>query len=101
MAITNPNRVGRTRIKLALLLEKEVEGVTVLPQDLESQNPYYASQQMDCCTWMGYGTRNTYHDVYFYSWNTMGNCVKHGISFTQDRVIGETYEVFSEEPAAV
>jgi len=101
MAITNPNRVGRTRIKLALLLEKEFVGMTVLPQDLESQNPYYGSEKMDCCTWMGWGTRNTYRDTYFYSWSTMGECVKHGISMTADDDMSGRYEVFSEETAAV
>ena len=97
MAITNPHRVGRTRIKLALLLEKALPGVTVAPKDLDSNNPYYGSEKMDCCTWMGRGTRNYPNDTYFYSWNKMGECVKHGISMTADDDMTGRYEVFSEE----
>jgi len=97
MAITSPNRVGQTRFKLALLFEQSLLGVRVSPQDLESQNPAQSNQYTDLCRWTGYGSRNTQNDVYFYSWCKMGDCVRHGIGMERDKLIGESYEVFSEE----
>ena len=97
MAITFRSRVGKTRIKLASLLEKILPGVKFDPADLESQNPYYCSEKEDCCTWMGSGTRVIQGDTYVYSWNRMKDCVRHGISVERDSDAVGRYEVFSEE----
>lgn len=97
MAITSPKRIGRTRIKLAAMLEKAVPGVTVDPANLQSQNPYYSSRYFDCCSWTGYGTRNEHWDTYFYSWDTMGDLVKYGFECERERHAFQCHAM-SEKP---
>lgn len=96
MAITNRWKVGRTRRKLAQLLEQAL-GITVCPEDIESNHPYYASVQFGGCTWTGYGTLKRDRDTYFYSWTTMTECVRYGIETEPDADMYQRFEVFSKK----
>lgn len=96
VAITNNKRIGKIRIRLAEMLEEKLPGIIVDPADLESQNPYYSSQQFDCCTWTGYGTREKHWDTYFFSWDTMGDLVKYDFEMgTEYLDLPNHYECFS------
>lgn len=110
MAITNSRKIGRTRIKLAEILEREMEEklgmrVTVDPSDLMSQNPYWSSPQGGCCSWYGYGQwimKDFTSDIHFCSWTPMGQCVKHGITIIPGGECGyapSSYEIDEAESA--
>lgn len=85
MATTSPNRVGRVRERLAALLEEAIPTATFDPADLDSQIPIYANPKWDCCSWYGDGKdRETGLGVHVSSWNTMTECVRRGITVSQD-----------------
>jgi hypothetical protein len=75
MATTKPDKVGRTRKKLAQLLANKVPGLILFPQNLESQIPVYASDQWDCASWFGGGQIDG-RSVHISSWDTMKKCLK-------------------------
>lgn len=85
MATTKSNKVGKIRIKLALLLEDAIPTVQFEPWDLRSQIPVYASALWDCCSWSGDGKDDkTGLTVHVASWDTMTECVRDGIAVTQN-----------------
>jgi hypothetical protein len=91
MAITHSGNVGRTRIRMAKLLERMVPGLTVYPHELWSQIPAYATAQWDCCSWGGEGYLNPWGRVDIASWDTMTKCLKNGIACTVDPRGKNTY----------
>lgn len=84
MATTKSNKIGRIRIKLAEMLNELFPEWHFEPEDLWSQTPIYATKQFDCCRWGANGAiKDKPHlGVSISSWNTMTECVKSGISYT-------------------
>jgi hypothetical protein len=70
---------GRTRIKLAELLEREL-GVQVRPEDIW-QNNYPAAKWLDLCRW-GVEARQPGLKITanVHSWDTMGEILKKGLA---------------------
>lgn len=71
--------VGKTRIKLAKLIEK-LTGCLVEPHRILRTNPYHRKWE-DCCAWDCWATRPGAQPqmVHIYSWDTMTECVQRGI----------------------
>ena len=73
-------RPGRVRRRLAQLLEDA--GFDITADELDTQEGAYRGPHWDLARWFAYcyldGKR-----VYIYSWDTMGDCIKHGISIGQ------------------
>lgn len=66
-------KVGKTRIKLAELLEAKLDTI-VNPEDLKVNRG--ANQYNDWCSW--FGRVGPCKDVHVSSWDTMANIVKRG-----------------------
>ena len=81
MATTKQNRIGKTRKRLAALIEEAIPGISLQPEEINSQIPIYASQKWDCCSWYAFGDLNGL-TVAISSWDTMSNCVSRGITCT-------------------
>ena len=80
MAITRRDRVGRTRERLAELLNVAIPDAEFYPEDLRSNNPYYSSRYFDGCSWDGDGRRLTDGlGIHVSSWSTMRECVRYGL----------------------
>lgn len=81
MVTTSPRRIGRTRKKLARMIQQAVPGSEVFPEDLDSQIPVYASAYFDGCSWSGMilveGIRRT-----ITSWDTMTKCVRNDFTLS-------------------
>lgn len=85
MAITRPDRVGRVREKLADLLNDYFKNHTFSGCDLDSNNPYYSSIYFDGCSWDGTSSgRDERLHMHVFSWSTMSECIKNGISVTME-----------------
>jgi hypothetical protein len=90
-------KVGRTRQKLAAMIEEALPGITLYPEDLQPQNPAFSRPEVDACTWDAWGERNG-QKVHFYSWCSMGRIVKAGkLKATQDDS-PNNYEIDPYEP---
>jgi hypothetical protein len=76
MAVTNLKHIGLIRINLANLLNKQISKLNILPENLNSNNPIYASKIYDHCSW--YAITNSKLPVHLYSFSTMQQCVKMG-----------------------
>jgi hypothetical protein len=100
MATTKDNRVGRTRERLARLLNEAIPTAMFAPEGLNSKTPIYATPQWDCCSWYGDGTdRATGINVHVASWSTMRECVRYGIEVFQDDGISQrSWEVCPKGP---
>lgn len=84
-------RVGRTRRKLAVLLQAKADELfgaghfCVCPEDIEMNQLTYRTKFYDCIVWEVYLKADTPpFRARFYSWDTMGSCCKHGVG-----VVGE------------
>ena len=82
MATTKPDKVGRTRTKMAELLNKTFPEWHFEPEDLNSNDPYHGSHRFDGCSWSGWGylKSNRNMNAHICSWNTMTEILKHGIN---------------------
>ena len=84
---------GRLRVKLAALLSDDV--ILVLPEDVHSaKGAYRTNKMLDNCVWEAYGrSRGGGSGMVwsFQSYDTMAECVKHGITFTQ--ITGSSFDV--------
>jgi hypothetical protein len=87
VATTRNNKVGRTRKKLAAMLEEALREqgfqVVIDPAELTSNFPYWASPQGGGVSWSGRGLHQAPKNlkgltVDFCSWDTMGKCIKQG-----------------------
>lgn len=88
MATTKDNKVGRTRIKLAAMLSAALSDhyrypITVEPEDLQSQIPFYAHN--DCVSWTAtvaariptaFPGETVGVAIHLCSWTTMGQIVR-------------------------
>lgn len=80
MAITFANKIGLTRRKLAERLNAKFPEYHFEPENLQSQNPYYASAHFDCCSWYAYGTKKgSSLNLQVHSWNKMSDFIKKGV----------------------
>jgi hypothetical protein len=81
MAITFSSRVGKTRIRLAKILNIYFPDYEFLPENLDSQIPIYASAKFDNCSWTGSGKlkRNPSVCIVVHSWDTMTKICRNGI----------------------
>ena len=100
MAIRNDRRIGRIRFKLARMLaeqfpelkssyrQREMNGETprkcVDPFLLTPQIPVYASPKFDCCSWDADLPLREHGSYHVYSWDKMGDLVRHGFDFTKE-----------------
>jgi hypothetical protein len=90
MATTNRLAIGRTRTKLARLLNEALAETLAIhqqefrPGDLHSQIPVYATPQWDCCSWYGDSDGQGPIRIHVSCWATMGECVKCGIDASAD-----------------
>lgn len=93
-------RVGKTRIKLAALLECELrqvcedETIRVAPEDLHSQ-PTGGSIFCDWATWSGFAYTGAGAAIGLHSWYTMTECCRKGI--VVERESGLEIQVFAQE----
>lgn len=82
-------KIGKTRIKLAALLNNLFPFLDVKPEDLISQTPFYSRPEMDACTWyanVNYKpTKGTRYSIA--CWDTMKDCVQHGIEIVNKNEI--------------
>lgn len=78
-------RYGKTRTKLAFMIEtmlREKENmplVSVEPEDLWMQQGDYRKKTWDLAAW-GVDVRSSGRFLKLYSWDTMGDCVRYGIT---------------------
>lgn len=109
----NSHAIGRTRTKLAQLLEAalaETDAVkshmfafTVAPGDLHAaQGSNRTSASSDCYRWEGAAYTPTRLPVFFYSYETMTRCVRKGIVLVEDhdnrgRVTPGHFDVYAKE----
>jgi hypothetical protein len=78
---------GRTRIKLAELLSKEL-GVEVRPEAIW-QNNYPAAKWLDLARWgVPVNIPGLGKNVNVHSWDTMGEIVKNGVAIVSRESIG-------------
>lgn len=96
MATTHQGNVGKTRIKLAKILNAYFPEYEFKPEELHSQIPIYASPQFAWCSWFGIGTvkANPELRVHVSSYNTMLEVCQRGIEATRK---GQQYEIFAKE----
>lgn len=84
---------GRLRIKLAALLSDDV--ILVLPEDVyPAKGAYRINKMLDNYVWEAFGRRRGGSSGMvwsFQSYDTMAECVKHGITFTQ--ITGSSFDV--------
>jgi hypothetical protein len=91
-------QVGRTKEKLSDLLYSMGFDVPA-----ESLHRIYGTDKMDLARWGGYGElleKGQYGytvKVYTYSWSTMTDCVRYGMSYSRD-TDGFHYEFSSNKP---
>lgn len=110
MAIVHDNRVGRVRFKLAQMIaerfpelkssyrQRSYSGPVkkcIDPLKLRPQIPIYASPAFDCCAWDADLPLREYGSYHIYSWDTMGELVKHGFDAT--KVDPFEYELSAKE----
>jgi len=80
MATTFSNKVGRTRKRLAKLLNEYFPDYEFRPEDLNSQIPVYASAIWGYCSWTGLGrSKKGNLSVHIASWDTMTEICRWGI----------------------
>lgn len=92
----NQNNPGRIRQKLSELLAKH--GIECSPYDLWTQEGAYRSWKWDLARWGAHNCRwldqtKTQSSFSIYSWDTMTNCIKKGISFDPDQHKGPDIEI--------
>jgi hypothetical protein len=98
MATTKRNRVGRIRERLAIvILEALGEGYSLDAADLHSNIPLYARKQFDGCSWHGRGKMPNSLPFHVYSWSTMRECARNGISMSREGPGGYDIEVFARD----
>lgn len=84
MAIPNDRRIGRTRRKLAAMLEATFPGLKIDPFDLTPQIPVYASNNWGCCSWDANVPMEGSGTWHIFSWDRMGALVKHGFDYSKE-----------------
>jgi len=93
--------VGHTRYRLAELISK-ASGCLVEAHEIQRTNPN-TQHTDDCCAWDCWGVDGDGQKVHFYSWDRMGDCVRHGIKLLTDKpwLEGKQYdfEVSADEKA--
>jgi hypothetical protein len=82
-------RPGRYRRRLAELLE--AAGFDVNADELDTQEGAYRGPHWDLARWFAHCYRDG-KQVYLYSWNTMGECVKYGVTIG-DLQYPNSYEI--------
>ena len=100
MATTFSNKVGRTRIRLAKLLNEYFPDYHFDPEDLNSQIPIYASALWGCCSWMGLGrSKKGKLSIGVNSWDTMTEVCRLGIDASdRDGRDGMDIEIHAKRP---
>jgi len=85
-------RVGRTRRKLAKLLQVTADELfgeghfSVFPEDIEQNDLYYRTKWTDGMNWEVLLQASTKpFRARLYSWDTMGSCCKFGVAVVGDR----------------
>jgi hypothetical protein len=73
-------KVGKTRTKLAQLIEEKLPGVTVDPSKLYVNRG--ANVYNDGVSWDGWGKLDGWRNIHLHSWERMTDLVKGGISLT-------------------
>jgi hypothetical protein len=74
-------KIGKTRIKLAELLRKEISGFAIEPEDLKVSPPEYLRPTYDIVKWYGMGKMGEF-DRMIGSYSSMAICLKCGIDVT-------------------
>ena len=99
-------RAGRTRKRLAVLLQEKADELfgkdhfCICPEDIEQNDLYYRTRYTDGISWeVAMEADTAPFRSRFYSWDTMGNCCKHGVGIVGGRDDMGHFELCADEGA--